>query len=154
MLKSLGATETLGYKLSQDELVAGLTKVTSGKITRIFDAVASNQDLVRALYQNIDGEKYFSTTNDWDPLECSEFNGANIQPVKLGPIGRPDATELNSTLSKLIPLMHHLLETGAANPAEYEVIGNTGFENVGEAWAYQQSGKAGSKKVVVKLQDV
>jgi hypothetical protein len=122
-------------------------------LIRIFDAVASNQDLVKELYQTVKGEKYFATTNDWTPLASADFNNAQINPVKLAAIGQAEATELNSTITKLIPLMYHLLETGAAKPAEYELIGKTGFESVIEAWAYQQSGKAGAKKVLVKLQD-
>jgi hypothetical protein len=86
-------------------------------------------------------------------MDASEFNGSKINTVELGPIGRADATEPNATLTKVIPLMHHLLVSGAAKPAEYEVIGETGFESVIEAWAYQQTGKAGAKKVLVKLQD-
>lgn len=86
-------------------------------------------------------------------MTSAEFNGATIYPVKLGPIGRPEAQRLNLTITKLIPLMHRLLETGAVKPAEYEVIGSGGFESVAEAWAYQGSGKAGNKKVLVKLQD-
>lgn len=83
----------------------------------------------------------------------AEFNGATINPVELGPIGREDATELNATITKLIPLMYELLFTGAVKPAEYEVIGTTGFGSVIEAYAYQRTGKAGAKKVLVKLQN-
>lgn len=65
MLKSLGATETIDYKKSQSEQIELLTMTTNNKLTRIFDAVATNQDFVKVFYQNIEGEKYFSTTNDW-----------------------------------------------------------------------------------------
>lgn len=65
MLKSLGATETIDYKKPQDEQIELLTQTTNGKLTRIFDAVASNQDFAKAFYQKVDGEKHFSTTNDW-----------------------------------------------------------------------------------------
>ena len=153
LLKSLGATETLDYNLPQDELVSALRSISSGNLKRIFDAVATNDDFVKAFYQHVQGEKYFSSTNDWDVRDRKDFNDAIINPVELGPIGRPEGTELNATLTKVIPLMYHLLESGLAKPAEYEVIGYKGFESVIEAWKYQQSGKAGSKKVLVHLQD-
>ncbi|KIW00765.1 uncharacterized protein PV09_07746 [Verruconis gallopava] len=153
MLRSLGASETLDYKKPETELLKLLYSTTGGKLIRIFDAVASNHDFVKAFYENVEGEKFFSTTNDWTPFEPSDFNGARISSVKLGSIGRPDAAELNNTITKLIPLMFHMLKTGMVQPAEYELIGNTGFTSVIEAWGYQQTGKAGSKKVLVKLQD-
>lgn len=153
LLKSLGASETLDYNLPQDELVSSLISITSSKLNRIFDAVATNDDLVKAVYQQVRGEKYFSSTNDWDVRDRKDFNDAIINPVELGPIGRPDATELNATLTRLIPLMYHLLESGLAKPAEYKVIGDKGFESVTEAWKYQQSGAGGSKKVLVHLQN-
>jgi hypothetical protein len=155
MLKSLGAAQVVDYKLSQDEQISTITNAASGKLIRVFDAVASNHDFAASFFKTLpgEGEKYFSTTNDWTPLSPSDFNGAHINPVELGPIGRPDATELNETLTKLIPLMYHLLESGAAKPAEYEIVGSGGFEGVAEAWAYQQTGEAGAKKVIVKLQD-
>jgi hypothetical protein len=86
-------------------------------------------------------------------MNSSEFNYAKISSVKLGAIGRADATELNATITELIPLMHHLLVTGSVKPSEYEVIGSPGFASVIEALAYQQTGKAGAKKVLVQLQD-
>jgi NADPH:quinone reductase-like Zn-dependent oxidoreductase len=156
MLKSLGATEVIDYKLPQEEQISIITDMTSGKLHRIFDAVASNHEFAATLYKSLPSsseEKYFSTTNDWTPLSSADFNGAHIEPVKLGPIGQPDAKELNATITKLLPLMYYLIESGAAKPAEYEIIGEGGFEGVAEAWAYQQTGKAGAKKVVVKLQD-
>ena len=56
-------------------------------------------------------------------------------------------------LTSYIPLMHALLSSGTVKPSEYEIVGSGGFDGVTEAWAYQSSSKAGSKKVIVKLQD-
>jgi hypothetical protein len=153
MLKSLGALETFDYKLPATELANSIIKITDGKLYRTFDAAAFNYDFVKELYAQIDGKKYFTTTNDWTPYAPAEYGDAIIKPVELGPIGRATATETNALITKAIPLMYHLLETGAVKPAEYELIGETGFDSVSEAWAYQMSGKGGSKKVVVKLLD-
>jgi hypothetical protein len=46
-----------------------------------------------------------------------------------------------------------LFELGKLFPGPYIEIGNGGFEAVLEAFEYQKSGLAGSKKVVVKVQE-
>ena len=153
LLKSIGAYETLDYKLAQDELISALSDITANKLYRVFDAMAANHDFVKALFQSVEGTKYFSSTDDWTPLDSKDFNDAVLYRVALGPIGRADATELNGMISQFIPLMYHLLQTGQVKPSEYEVIGEKGFESVAEAWAYQQSGKGGAKKVLAHLQD-
>jgi hypothetical protein len=86
-------------------------------------------------------------------MPASEFSGVEPSIVKLGPVGRPEATELNAQISAFIPLIVSLVESGKVVPAEYEIIGSTGFESVLEAYAYQGAGKGGNKKVLVKLQD-
>jgi len=152
-LKSIGADATIDYKKPEEEQIAELLSVTDGKATRIFDAVAVNESFAKAVFKKVDGEKYFSTTNDWSQLPVEEFSGASISPVQLGPVGRPEATGLNANLSSFIPVMVSLIESGKVVPAEYEIIGSTGFESVLEAYAYQGAGKGGNKKVLVKLQD-
>jgi hypothetical protein len=87
------------------------------------------------------------------PIPASDFSGGTPYIIKLGPIGRPEATALNAELSSFIPLMYSLIESGKVVPSEYDLVGNTGFESVIEAYAYQNAGKGGNKKVVVKLQD-
>ena len=86
-------------------------------------------------------------------MAASEFSGVEPYNVKLGPIGRPEATELGAQISAFIPLIVSLIESGKVVPAEYEIIGDTGFESAIEAYAYQGAGKGGNKKVLVKLQD-
>jgi hypothetical protein len=93
------------------------------------------------------------TSNIRDPLPAEEFSGGKPYPVKLGPIGRAEATELDKELSSFIPLIVKLIEDGKVVPSEYEVIGKPGFESVDEAWQYQMKGSGGSNKVLVKLQD-
>lgn len=76
--------------------------------------------------------------------------------VALGPIGRPFATELNSDIEKFIPVLYEMMSTGKLTPAETYVVGgkeDNPFEDIIEAYNLQQSGKAGSKKVVVKVAD-
>jgi len=169
VLKSIGADATIDYKKSEDDQVAELLSITGGKVNRIFDAVATAEGFAKAVFKKIEAEdkgfvkavlnkvkhenKYFCTTNDWTPMPASDFSGATPSPVKLGPIGRADATELNKEISSYIPLIVKLMEDGKVVPSEYEVIGKTGFDSVIEAWAYQSAGKGGNKKVVVKLQD-
>jgi hypothetical protein len=86
-------------------------------------------------------------------MAASDFSGVEPYIVKLGPIGRPEATELDAQISAFIPLIISLIESGKAVPAEYEIIGQTGFESVIEAYTYQGAGKGGNKKVLVKLQE-
>lgn len=78
LLESLGAAETLDYKLPQAELLEILA--VQKRLVRIFDAVASNQDFVKALYEKTGGQgKHFATTNDWyvlSPLHPPFLQGA------------------------------------------------------------------------------
>ena len=64
-LKSIGADATIDYKKTEEEQIAELLSITNGKPNRIFDAVAMNEGLVKALFPKVEGVKYFSTTNDW-----------------------------------------------------------------------------------------
>ena len=60
---------------------------------------------------------------------------------------------LDKTLEGYIPKIVKFLQDGRLVPHEYEVIGQGGFEDIIKAHQYQQSGKAGSKKVIVKVQN-
>lgn len=64
-LKAIGADATIDYKKPEEEQITELLSITGGKQLRIFDAVAANEGFVKALFKQVDGEKYFSTTNDW-----------------------------------------------------------------------------------------
>lgn len=83
-------------------------------------------------------------------MDDASFHGAVVDHIALGPIGRPSAPELNAAIASYIPLMVKLIEDGKVKVSEYEVVGH-GFNEVAKAWEYQQSGKAGNKKVLVKL---
>jgi NADPH:quinone reductase-like Zn-dependent oxidoreductase len=64
-LKAIGADATIDYKKAEEEQITELLSLTGGKPTRIFDAVAVNEGFAKAVFKKVDGEKYFSTTNDW-----------------------------------------------------------------------------------------
>lgn len=87
------------------------------------------------------------------PLPATGFSGATPYQVKLGPIGREEATQLNKEIESFIPLFVKLIEDGKVVPNDYEVVGEPGFESVIEAYEYQKAGKGGSNKVLVKLQE-
>lgn len=63
----------------------------------------------------------------------------------LAPIGRPEATKLDDHLAGYIPLIFLFIESATVAPAEYEIIGETGFDNVLEAYAYHGAGKRENK---------
>jgi hypothetical protein len=87
------------------------------------------------------------------PLSEADFGGGIPHQISLGPIGRPGSEKLNKELESYIPLMVNMLESGKVRPNQYDLVGKTGFESVLEAWEYQKSGKGGSNKVIVKLQE-
>lgn len=145
----------IDYKRSIDEQLQRVLDVTGGKVSRIFDAAASDDPvLAKKLFEHDalkDKTKLFATTNDWSGI--TNFSGGKTYNVELGPVGRPDATELNNTLERYIPVLVKLVENGQVKIGEYEVIGEGGFEDIVKAYEYKNSGAGGSKKVVVKVQD-
>ncbi|KIW96823.1 uncharacterized protein Z519_02214 [Cladophialophora bantiana CBS 173.52] len=150
-VKSMGAI-TFDYKKPIEEQVKEVVDVTSGDISRIFDAVAAEDPVTaKELFKASKSiKRLFATTNDWSGI--GDFEGAKTHAVKLGGIGRPEAAELNKNIGEYIPVITALIEAGKLLPAEYEVIG-TGFEAALKAYDHQRSGAGGSRKVVVKIQD-
>jgi NADPH:quinone reductase-like Zn-dependent oxidoreductase len=145
------------YKKPVEEQVKDVMAATGGKFTRVFDAVASNDALARALFKELEthgkatGPKYFATTNDWSGI--GDFEGGTTYAVALGPVGRPEATELNARIGHFIPLMVGLIEQDKVSPSAYDIVGQGGLEDAIEAYKYQQKGAGGSNKVLVKIQD-
>ena len=150
------------YKKSTEEQVKDVMAATGGKFTRVFDAVASNDALAKALFKELSlkekekegkgtGQKYFATTNDW--ADIGDFEGGKTYQIALGVVGRPDGTELNARLAKFIPFIVGLIEQDKMAPAAYDVVGQGGLEDAIEAYKYQQKGAGGSNKVLVKIQD-
>ena len=152
VVEKLGAS-WFSYKDSLEEQVHAVQSKTGGNVAKIFDAVASDDPvLAKELFKQSNAkEKYFTTTNDWSGV--GDFEGGKTNNIELGNIGRPDTPELNKLVEEYIAMATPLLEEGKLVASEYEVIGNGGFESALEAYKYQQTGKAGNKKVVVKLQD-
>lgn len=70
--------------------------------------------------------------------------------VQLGVIGRPDAQEVNKNLASYYPVLGDLLTTGKLRPSDY-IIAADSIDRAPEAFEFQQSGKGGPKKVLVKI---
>lgn len=86
-----------------------------------------------------------------DPVETEgEFNFSGIM---LGPIGRPEAKEVNDAIKNFLPYVYKLIQDKKLWPSETVQIGEGGFEDVIKSYDYQTSGKGGNKKVIVKLAD-
>lgn len=153
-VKALGV-ESFDYKTSIQEQLDKALEVTAGKIAGIFDASASDDPVIaKELFKHElwkSDSKLFTTTNDWSGV--GSWNGGTTHEIKLGPIGRPDALELNDALEKYIPLLVKLVENGKIKPSEYEVIGEGGFEDIIAAYKHKAGGASGQRKIVVKVQD-
>lgn len=156
--RSAGVVSDLGavifdYKTSLEEQGNHVMRVTSGKFSKVFDAVAADDPaLAKELFkQNKSAEKFFATTNDWSGI--GDFEGGKTHLVRLGEVGRPEGEQLNAQIEKYIPVIVALVEAGKLKPGDYEVIGKGGFDDALEAYKHQRSGAGGSRKVVVKIQD-
>jgi NADPH:quinone reductase-like Zn-dependent oxidoreductase len=148
------------YKKPLEEQVKDVMAATGGKFSKVFDAVASNDALARALFKELNkekgqgqgqGQKYFATTNGATVIE--DFEGGKTYQIALVDVGRPEGTELNAQIAKFIPLIVGLIEQDKMAPASYDVVGKGGLEDAIEAYKYQQRGAGGSNKVLVKIQD-
>ena len=132
-----------------------LKTATSGKLNLIMDAVSVNNTLATAIFKaftgTTTGERLYTTTHDWEPLPAAS-DGFISDPIKLGPIGRPDAVGLNRRLNEFIPVVVKLIESGKMKLGEYTVEGD-GIEGIKGAWDVQKSGVKGSSKVLVKIAD-
>ncbi|KIW26840.1 hypothetical protein, variant [Cladophialophora immunda] len=150
-VKGMGAV-TFDYKEPIEDQVKEVVGITSGEISRIFDAVAAEDPVTaKELFKASKSDKrLFATTNDWSGI--GDFEGAKTHAIKLGGVGRPEAAELNQKIEAYVPVVAALIEAGKLVPAEYEVIG-TGFEAAIKAYEHQRSGAGGSRKVVFKVQD-
>jgi len=152
VVKSIGADEVVSYKQSEADVISEIVKKTGGKLYRAYDVVAQNLKLAEPLFKAVGGkeEKWFTSTNDWEPLPKSELY--NFTAVSFGPVGRPDAKELNAAINSYIPFLYTMLESGKIKTQEY-VIAGKGIESIPEAYAFQTAGKGGNKKVVVNVSD-
>ena len=154
-MKSIGASAVVDYKAPEEEQLKEILSTSGGKLYFIFDTTSQSHILAQQVFgklsDNPERPRRFTTTNDWVPMEDKDFHGALVNHIMLGPIGRPGSA-INAQVESYIPLMVKLIKDGKFKTADYEIVG-TGFEAVPEAFAYQQTGKAGNKKVLIKLQD-
>lgn len=156
LLRSIGADVTVDYKKSQEEIVGEIQRITGGQLFHAFDAVSVNNSLLAsildALPAPLEGvQRLYTTTYDWDPLLTSTpTSPLEVYPIQLGPIGRPEATELNTRLNEIIPTLYKLLDTGKLKASEFSVEGE-GIEGILKAWEVQKTGVKGSTKVVIKV---
>ncbi|KAK7902890.1 hypothetical protein LTR67_002536 [Exophiala xenobiotica] len=151
-VKDLGAL-TFDYNVPLDQQVKAVLDITSGKVSKIFDAAAADNPLLaKELFKATnEADRYFATTNDWSGI--GDFEGGKTHLVRLGGVGRPDAAELNANIERYIPVILRLIEMGKLRPLDYVSVGDGGFDDAVKAYKHQKSGAAGSRKVVVKIQD-
>ena len=153
-VRNLGA-DTFDYKASMQDQVDRVFEITEGKIGGIFDAAASDDPVVAKELFNHDSwqsaSKLFATTNDWS--DVGSWSGGQTYEIELGPIGRPDAKDLNGFLEKVIPVLVKLVEHGKVKSGDYEVIGDGGLEDIVRAYKHKAGGASGQRKIVVKVQE-
>lgn len=151
LLKSIGADATIDYKKSDTDIIAELKSLTSNKLNLIMDAVSVNNALATSIFKELSSSsapRLYTTTNDWDP--APEGAGFTSTLIAIGPIGRPEAVELNERLSKSIAVIVQLIEKGTFKVGEYTIEGE-GIEGILKAWDVYKSGKAGSTKVLAQV---
>lgn len=152
LVAKLGAAH-FRYQLPIEQQVKEVMSITGGNFSRIFETTATdNPVLAKDLFKvNERGNKLFASTNDWSDI--GDFEGGKTYGTRLSPVGRPEEEQLNKLIETYIPVIVGLVENGHIRPTDYKVIGEGGFEDVIKAYNYQCSGAAGSRKVVVKVQD-
>jgi hypothetical protein len=81
----------------------------------------------------------------------TDFEGGNTHLIRFGPVGRPEAVELNQQISGLIPVLVALFEKGVLLPGTYDMIGKGGIDDILKAHEYYNSKKASANKVISKI---
>jgi len=151
VIKHYGADEVVDYKQPEAAQIDEIAAKTGGKVLKVFDATAQNVQTAPHLFKKtMDGDKIFSSTNEWTPLDTE--GAFQFNPVGLGPIGRPTATALNDSITSFLPYVHRLIQDKALWPSDTVVAGE-GFDHLFKAYEFQQAGKGGNKKVIVKIAD-
>lgn len=146
----------MDYKKPKQEIIDEVKSITGGRLSLAFDAVSVNNSLLVALFGALASAsegttRLYTTTNDWDPIPVSTAaNSFEVHLIQLGPIGRPEAKDLNKRLGEIVPVVYELFSNGKLKPSELSVEGE-GIEAIPKAWEIQKSGTKGSTKVVVKV---
>jgi hypothetical protein len=66
LIKAVGADEVVDYKIPEEEQIADIVAKTGGKVFKVLDATAQNISTSVPLFKaTTDGEKLFTSTNDW-----------------------------------------------------------------------------------------
>jgi hypothetical protein len=66
MIKRYGADEVVSYKQEESALVDEIVQKTGGNLFKAFDATAQALQTISKVYEKTnDGEKRFTSTNDW-----------------------------------------------------------------------------------------
>src|ERR1700753_4257306 len=130
MIKQFGADEVVDYKQSEDAQVDEIVAKTGGKGFKAYDTTSQNLSFGSKLFKKTaPGDKSFTSTNDWDPLEP---DGYKFSPVSLGPIGRLTFTELNDSITGFLPFVYQLIEEKKIWPSESITMEKVGMEGVVE----------------------
>ncbi|OBT88014.1 hypothetical protein VE02_02899 [Pseudogymnoascus sp. 03VT05] len=155
VVKAAGAEAVFDYKLTLDEQLSTIQQITNGNFSRVFDASAQGTETgMRAVLGVADQHaplRYFSTTNDWAPIDPKE--GVAIYHVELGQIGRSGtekAERINKDIASMIPKLEEYLEAGLLRPLEYVQVGDVGVGEILKALEAFDNHKSG-KKLVVRL---
>ncbi|PMD60399.1 GroES-like protein [Hyaloscypha bicolor E] len=158
LVESLGADATYSHRLPPEDQLKEIALITGGKFLRVFDASAFGAEVgMAALAKHGDPNakpKYFSTTNDWIPIDLVE--GIEIDLVTLGAIGKSGdehQREVTAEIAAFIPQLEKLLGNGKLKPIEYEVVGAVGFKEVLKALDVYNNRKGSTKKIVVRVAD-
>lgn len=156
LVESLGADATYSHRHPLEDQLRDIAHITGGKFLRIFDASAFGAETgMAALAKHGDPNakpKYFSTTNDWMPIDPME--GIDIDLVKLGAIGKSgdeQQREITADIATFIPQLEKLLDSGQLKPMEYEIIGDVGFKGILQALDVYNNRKGGTSKIVVRV---
>ncbi|KFZ00211.1 hypothetical protein V500_01136 [Pseudogymnoascus sp. VKM F-4518 (FW-2643)] len=154
-VKAAGAEATFDYKLTLSDQLASIREITGGNFSRVFDASAMGIETgIAAISQLADQSapvRYFSTTNDWTPIEPRD--GVEIYQVELGQIGRKGtgkAEQINKDIAGMVPKLETYLEAGQLKPLDYVKVGDVGVGEILKALDAFKNHKSG-KKLVVRL---
>jgi len=152
LLKSIGASATVDYKLELADQIAKIEETTGGNFGRVFDTSALSTAAALEILAKASKakEKKFVTVDDWSDIKAPA--DVSISRIKLGMIGQPGTEEqaVTKDLESYIPYLETYVEEGKLRPMHYEIVGD-GFEAVAEAVKTSNTGKYGGRKCVVKL---
>lgn len=65
-MKHYGADEVVSYKQSDDAIIDEIVSNTGGNLFKVYDATSQLLHMAAPLFKKTkDGDKYFTSTNDW-----------------------------------------------------------------------------------------